>query len=214
MSLCKKIFFSILLIGFLQATASAQTNSPASTAAPATSAPAPRKFTFINYLTFTLSYLSWGEKVQLTRAAQTDQAHCNMLGNSLGVEWEHYYELRYGYILQGAALFGVADVGGTQSSLAFNQINQHWWGAESSVRFAYRFSKWTITSIGPIVIYRGLKLTDDPSGTSAQSGATVNAGATADLRMRLNDSLELREEIGALAVNASTYWSVGLGYKF
>lgn len=174
----------------------------------------PRKFSSLNFATISISYLSWGEKVSLSQAGKPDQAHCNMLGNSLGVEWEHYFEPRYGFTLQGSLLFGVADVGGTQSKLPFSRANQHWWGAGASTHFAYRFSKWVISSLGPILVYRNLSLSNDPSGTSAESGATVNIGATVDLRMRLSDQLEIREEIGSLAINASTYWSVGLGYKF
>ena len=172
-----------------------------------------KKFSYLNFTTVSISYLSWGENVSLSRAGKTDQTHGSLLGNSLGVEFEHYFEPRYGFTLKGDLLLGVADIGGSPS-LAYSQVNQHWWGAGATAHFAYRFSKWVISSVGPILIYRQLNLSNDSSGTAAQSGSTVNVGATVALRMRLTDQLEIREEIGTLAINAFTYWSVGLGYKF
>jgi hypothetical protein len=200
---CKYVLCTILFWNLLFASAFADTIKTKA-----------KKFSYLNFATISLSYVSWGEKVALSQGALTDKAHGNMLGNALGLEWEHYFEPRYGFVLQGSFLMGVADVGGTQAVLTYNQVNQHWWGAGATARMAYRFSKWAISSMGPIFIYRDLTLPNDPSGTSAKSVASENVGGTIDLRMRLTDTLEVREEFGALALNASSYWALGLGYKF
>lgn len=173
-----------------------------------------KPFTYIDYTTIALSFVSWGESVRLTQGALTDRAHANLLGNSILLEWEHYFQPRLGWILRGSYLFGVADVGGTQSQITYQQSNESWWGAESSVRLGYRLSKWIIGTTGPMGLYRELALPDSPAGVSATSGSTFNVGWTADLRMRLINSIEVREEIGFLLFAADTYWTLGAGYKF
>jgi hypothetical protein len=173
----------------------------------------PKGFRSLNYTTASLSYFSWGEAVTLAQGGQVDHAHANRLGNALSVDWEHYFKPRFGVDIMGSFLFGVADVGGTQSVLSYNLVNQSWTGFGGAVHGAYRFSKWVVGTLGPIAIYRNLSLPQDPSGTIATSGHSTNLGATVALKMRLNDWLEVREEIGTFFGNPSTYWSVGLGYK-
>jgi hypothetical protein len=173
-----------------------------------------RNFKSKNYKTLSVSYFSWGEKVMLSQSGRTDHAHANLLGNALNFEIEHYFRPRYGFIFMGSLFYGIADVGGTQNYLAYNLSNQNWSGAGIETHFAYRFSQWLIGTVGPIAVYRPLSLPVSPSGTSAKFGSSFNFGGTFGLKMQLNKHFEIREEIGALATNASTYWAISLGYKF
>ena len=181
----------------------------------ATRKPKPQKFS-ANFATISLSFVSWKESVSLSRGNNAGTTQAKLLGNALGIEWEHYFQPRSGFTFQVAYLFGVADVSGRSADLQYQQENQRWWGVGATTHLAHRFSKWAIGSLWTesVHVYRNLRLFDDPSGTSAKASSSVNAGATVDLRMRLTNELEVREEIGTFATNTSTYWSVGMGYKF
>lgn len=171
-------------------------------------------FTAFDIVGVSLSYFSWGETVTLTQGSAVDHTHSNMLGNSLTLDWEHYYSARWGFDLLASFLYGVADVGGTQHAVSYNLVNQNWKGFGGSAHMAYRLSKWAIVSAGPLAILRDLTLPMGPSGAVADFGSKMDYGATVALKMRLSDWLDIREEVGNLMKRRSTYWSVGLGYMF
>ena len=142
----------LLVVGPIRAAAPserAQTATKATSAGATTAVPArkPRKFNHLNFGTVYVSLVNWGEQVDLVQGSKVSHAHSTLLGNSLGMEWEHFFKERYGFALQGALMSGVIDVGGGRNApLPYTLASQHWWGAEASPRLAYRFSTWIITS--------------------------------------------------------------------
>lgn len=172
-----------------------------------------KPFRPISFTTVAVQFLSWAENANITNGTVNDPGTANLFGNALVIEHEHYYLPRWGYILSGGYIFGMADVGGG-ATLNYQNSSQNWSGVEASLREAYRLSKWVITSAGAMVIYRTLNFPADINGVTVTSGANINYAGTVDLRLRLSEEFELREEIGSLFLKAATYWSLGVGYKF
>lgn len=164
--------------------------------------------------TVSLSYVSWTEFVDLDNGTVTDRAFASFYGNALSFEKEISYSPRFGTILEAAFLFGQANAGGSQTVITYQTSYQKWWGFEASARFAYRLSSQIAMSVGPLVLARQISWPNQTPGVDMKSGAPINFGALADLRMRLNRNWELRQTIGTLTFKASTLWSLGIGYKF
>ncbi len=173
-----------------------------------------KDFASLPLKTVSLSYVSWTEFVDLDNGTVTDRAFANFYGNALSFEKETYYSQRFGTALEAAALFGQANAGGSQTVITYQTSYQKWWGIEASARFAYRLSPQITMSIGPMVLARQISWPTQTVGVDMKSGAPINFGAIADLRMRLNRTWELRQTIGTLTFKASTIWSLGIGYKF
>jgi len=167
----------------------------------------------VNLSTWTVSYISWTEYVDLTDGVLTDETHANIYGNALTYEAEFYRGYRYGWAYEVGFLSGQANAGGTQPLLTYQSANQKWFGAEIATRVAYRLTPQITMSIGPMGLYRNLKFPSE-GGVDAKSGASFNFVMLGDLRMRLNRNWELRQQIGSMSFRASTYWSFGLGYKY
>ncbi|HPI41897.1 MAG TPA: hypothetical protein PLJ21_13900, partial [Pseudobdellovibrionaceae bacterium] len=76
---------------------------------------------------------------------------------------------------------------------------------------AFRNSDRSLVSLGPIALYRNISWPQ--SAITAKSGQDFNMGYTLDMKLRLFKNLELITSLGSLILDASTFWSVGLGYK-
>jgi hypothetical protein len=165
-----------------------------------------------SHVTVALSYLSWNEAVSINSASGTSQSTANLFGNALAFDLERYFHVRFAMIYQLSALYGVANIGSGDSAYQLSGLN--WWGAGTSVRLGYRLTRRLISSLGPIALFRQLSPPTDSSGSNATSGSSFNYGATLDLRWDLTPRLVVRQEIGTLFVRASTFWQLGVGYKF
>jgi len=172
------------------------------------------KKTGTSFYNLLLGFTAWTEQVSLSKANASDTAAANLFGNAITFEYERYPHLRWGYYLVGSALFGTANVAGSQRSVSYQLAGQTWLGAVLSMRGGYRLYKQVAFTVGPVVLYRSLSLPGSEAGVTASSGADLNYGATADMRLRLGNSWELRQELGMLMLKASAYWSLGFGYKF
>jgi hypothetical protein len=197
--------------------ADANTNTSTNTSSGAESKEAARAKGFpkegVKFYNLLLGFTSWTEKVTLTKDQSSDQSSANLLGNTITFELERYPVARWGYYLQGEALFGYANVGGSQTGVPYQLTNQSWFGTVVAVRGGYRVVKAAAFTAGAIVLYRKLEL-PSAGNTSVSSGSDFNYGVTVDLRIRVTNNWELRQEIGTLMVNASTFWSLGFGHKF
>jgi hypothetical protein len=171
-----------------------------------------KKPTRHSHITVALSYLSWNEAVNINAASGASQSSANLFGNALTLELEHFFHVRFAAIYQLSALYGVANIGNSDSSYQLSGLN--WWGAGASARLGYRLTPQILSSLGPITVFRQLSPPTDSSGTTATSGSSFNYGATFDLRLDLTPRVVVRQEIGALFVRASTFWQLGVGYKF
>lgn len=162
-----------------------------------------------------LGYFSWQEQMSLTNGGTSDKAVANFLGSTLSAEWEKYFLPRHGTALEFGLGAGTANGGGTQSTLTYGVgSNISWTAGFGSYRYAYRFSTRVTTSVGPLLLFRQLTWPSDPTGTRAESGSSFNYGAVADLRFNVTNRWEVRQMIGTLLQNASTAWSMSIGYKF
>jgi hypothetical protein len=166
--------------------------------------------------TIAVSFLSWNEPALMANGSVSDRSIANFFGNAITYERENYKTTssRFGWVYQASLMLGQANIGGNQSKLTYQLANQHWMGAQAGARCAYRIAKSIAVSLGGWGMYRSITIPNDPSGTQATVGPPENFGATVDLRMRLFPNLELRQELGTTLINVSTYWSLGLGYKF
>jgi hypothetical protein len=167
-----------------------------------------------HFYSLTLNYLSWNETTDFTNTSAHATATSAFYGNSLIADYEHYATVRYGFILQGGVLIGLANIGGSQSSPSYHLDGQKWSGLELGARGAYRLTRTITLSIGALALDRAINLPNDPSGTSATTSSAFNYGFTGDLRLRLSDHWLLKQELGSLLVKSSTFWSIGSGYIF
>jgi len=167
----------------------------------------------VKFYNLLLGFTSWTERVSLTRGQTSDSALANLFGNTVMFELERYPVARWGYYLQGEALFGYANVGGSQAGIPYQLAGQPWFGTAVAARGGYRIIKEVAFTLGPIALYRQMDL-PPATNISVRSGADFNFGATVDMRIRLATHWELRQEIGTLMVNATTFWSLGFGHKF
>lgn len=163
--------------------------------------------------TVSLSYVSWTEFVDLDDGTFTDRAYANFYGNALAIERESYRG-RHGYALDAALMTGQANAGGTQTVITYQTSYQQWMGGLATARYAYRVSPQITMSIGPMALTRQMKWPDEGTNVDVKSGSTLNFGVIGDLRLRLVREWELKQTIGTLAFKASTFWSLGIGYKF
>jgi|GEM_PF-2388234 len=166
------------------------------------------------FTTISLEYLSWEELLRIDSGSQLDNAYANFYGNGLSFERETYSSLRSGVALSAAFLFGQANAGGTQSVLTYQTSFKKWYGGMVTARYTYRMTPTITTSVGPMALLRKISWPDNGTGYSLKSGSDVNLGLLGELGLRMTKSWEARLEMGTLAFRASTYWSVGLGYKY
>lgn len=167
-----------------------------------------------SFTTISLEYVSWEELMRIENGAVSDNAYGQFFGNALSFERETYNSVRSGVAFSGAFLFGKANGGGTQTTLTYQSSQQSWMGAMASARFSYRMTPTVTASIGPMALYRHLSWADEGTGFSIKSGADLNLGILGELGLRIWPKWETRMEMGTLAFRASTYWSIGLGYKY
>jgi hypothetical protein len=210
MSRCKKTFEQLFIVGlFIVATLIIGFNALAQesdTPAKTTSVKAHRT-------TVALSYVSWMEAATIHGATANDTASSAFIGNSIAVEEQYFRSQRFAYTILGSVMFGEADVGGSQNTVAYQLANQHWWGATLSPRGTYRFTPQIESSIGLLALYRSVDLPNSGTAT-ADSGANLNYGVTVDVRVFIFPQWQVRFEIGSLFIKAATYWTFGLGYRF
>ena len=168
----------------------------------------------LSYFNVAVSYVSWNESMTLESATQTEKAAANFYGSALVLEKEYYFTPRWGWALQGFLMAGLANFGGSQQTLLFTASERSWFGAGVSPRLTYRMYKPITVSLGGVGLYRNVDIGNSNAAVDITSGSDFNVGGTVDLRAQLAPNLELRQEFGILAIQASVIWSLGVGYKF
>ncbi len=162
------------------------------------------------YNTYNLSFFSWSEKLTLTKQSTTDYSLAAFNGLSLGLETEQF-EGNYGHRLMGSLLFGQASAGNNLTQITYVASYQTFFGVSFLYHWAFRHTERSLVSIGPMVLYRNI--TWPQSNLTAKSGQDFNIGYTADIKLRPFKRWELITSLGSLMLDASTFWSVGIGYK-
>jgi len=167
------------------------------------------------YTTVSVSYFSWQEQLTLTSGASKDHGLVNLFGDGFSIEHENYFKPHHGTIMEGSFLYGQATAGGTQSTLPYTTTNIKWTALQASYRYSYRWTTAVATSIGLMAVDRQLSLpTNTATNTSAEAGPSLNYGILIDFKLRPAEHWQLRQMIGTLATQATTYWSLGFGYQF
>lgn len=203
----KKIFILILLQLFVSFSWAQEDDDDAA----GTTARASRRGQ--EYKTFTVSYTSWTEFVDLENNGVSDSTYANFFGAQLTYEKENYIG-RYGTAKEASLLFGQANAGGRQNILTYQTNYRSWYGAEASYRGAYRLSPQIVMSAGPFLLARYVTWPSEGTTITVNSGSALNLGALADVKLRLTPRWEIRQMIGTMFFKASTIWSLGFGYKF
>ena len=205
MSRCKNLFFTILLFSLMSSPALAQDKQ-----AQTITDNLPKAFT---RSTISISYLSWTEIVDFESASNTDRGAANFYGNAISFEKEYYNKKRSGFAFEASVLSGQANVGGSQTVLTYQDSYKKYFGFLASARYAYRLTNVLTFSVGPMALYRSVKL-PVLNDVTAKSGSDLNFGVLGELGVRLGRNFELRQTFGSLSFKANAIWSVGLGYKF
>ena len=163
---------------------------------------------------FNVSYMSWSEMVDLDSGLIADNTkHSNFFGLAIGYE-KARFNRRWGNVLEGSVLFGQANIGENAGSIAYQKNYVKWTGVSGSYRLAYRVTSPLTVTIGPMILARQVKWPDAPANTDIKSGSDINFGLIADIQIRLSQKIDLKQTLGTLAFKASTYWSLGVGYRF
>jgi hypothetical protein len=166
--------------------------------------------------TFAVSFMSWTETLKLASGSTTDSSSSNFIGYAITWEKEQFGR-RWGSAGEISGLMGQANAGGRQSQILYQANNKSYFGAEASYRLAYRVSAQVTMAAGPFALVRSVSLpSTDTNGVNidVKSGSSSNYGLQFNFNCRLTRHLEVRQMIGTLASNASTIWSLGLGYKY
>jgi hypothetical protein len=157
------------------------------------------------------SYISWKEFVEVEPSSAEASTYGDFIGNAVSLIYEHYYVPRWGTILEGSLLFGMANLG---SAPGYQAGNLNWWGVSASYRGLYRFSPQVSSSLGVLLLNRQIDYPSQTGVTDVSSGAELNYGLVMDLNYMLTPNWLIRQEVGGLFVKASTLWSIGVGYSF
>ncbi|MEZ0391935.1 MAG: hypothetical protein ACAH59_06955 [Pseudobdellovibrionaceae bacterium] len=163
--------------------------------------------------TTALAYVSWVEFVDLEFQAIEDSTQAQFYGMQLSLENEKF-DNHWGTIGEFSLLFGQANAGGNQDFITYQTAYRPWYGASGAYKLAYRPTKQVVLAVGPFALFRQIEWPSEGTNISVKSGAPLNIGAMADLRLHLNDKWEVRQMIGTLAFKASTIWSLGLGFRY
>ncbi len=163
------------------------------------------------YTTYNLSYFSWSEKLSLTQATLSDYSLADFNGINLGMETE-MFEGNFGNRIMGSLLIGQASAGNALTQIKYISSYQPFWGVSILYHWAFRNSERSLVSLGPIAIYRNITWPES-NHISVKSGSEFNLGYSADMKLRLFKHWEMITSFGSLLIDASTFWSVGFGYK-
>lgn len=161
----------------------------------------------------TLGYASWVEKLGIDQAAVSDTAWATFSGTTLGIEFEEF-KGRNSITTEFALLSGQATGGGTSQFITYVSPRMSYWGGKAALKTQYRQTAQIAFGAGLNVLYRQIKWQTDQVDMKLASGSEFNFAFLAEMKIRLTPSWELRQEIGAVAFNATTYWMVGAGYRF
>ncbi len=162
------------------------------------------------YNTYNLSFFSWSEKLSLSQQSLNENSLAAFNGLSFGLETE-MFESKQGSRMMGSLLFGQASAGNNLTQITYVASYHSFFGVSFLYHWAYRNSDRSLVSLGPIALYRSISWPQ--SHIIAKSGQDFNLGYTLDMKLRLFKHLELITSLGSLMLDASTFWSVGLGYK-
>lgn len=161
-----------------------------------------------------LSYITWKEMVSVKGPTGSEKIYGDYIGNAIAIGYESYWSAKWGSIIDGGLLLGQANLGGSQTLVPYQESDLRWWGLKASYRATYRLSPQIITSMGPMVLGRQIDLPLSSAANEVKSGATVNHGIVADVTCLLTSTFAIRTELGGLLQEASTVWSLGIGYRF
>jgi hypothetical protein len=166
------------------------------------------------YRTFSVGYHSWTERMTLDGSSSSDFAWASAAGVGIHYEQETFWG-RTGFNSELGILFGTASGGGSSNSFNYTSPKTSYYGLQYLLKSQRRLTPQISFSLGPMLLYRSLSWkTDSNPGLKANSGADFNLGMVGELKIRLTPRWDLRQEIGALAFNATTFWLLGLGFKF
>lgn len=188
--------------------------APAVKSETTTAAPVPKKRYLSDYNNFSFSYFSWQEKLKLKSSTQEESSWAVFNGLMIQLENETC-DGHWGTTSGGNLYVGQANAGNPNQILIPYVVASQWfWGVGGYYHLAYRSTIDTIVSVGPMALYRNIKWPTTEAATSVTSGKDYNVGINMDLKFRLSPAIEVVQSIGALALDATTYWQVGFGFKF
>lgn len=158
------------------------------------------------------SYYNWSERMSISGGGLENDAPANI--SSLGVQMDFLTTNKdSGWLYSAAILTGTGTGGSTSGTPAYFASYQPFFGLMGSGGYFFRVEKRVYLELGGLMLYRSLKW-PDAAGNTSKSGADLNFGATANIRIRLFRNLDYCQSIGTLLSKASTIWSLGLGYRF
>lgn len=158
------------------------------------------------------SYYNWGERMKMEGNGLEADAPANLAG--VGLQFDYLTTNKNkGWLYSGALLTGSGTGGSSSTNPAYVASYQPFFGVMGSAAYFFRVEKRVYLEIGPMLLYRSLKWPES-AGNVAKSGSDINAGLTANLRIRMFRNLDYCQSIGTLFARANTIWSLGLGYRF
>lgn len=158
------------------------------------------------------NYYNWAERMKMTGNNLEADAPVNVAG--VGIQFDYLTSNKNrGWLYSAAILTGSGTGGSTATNPAYLASYQPFFGVMGSTAYFFRMERRVYLEVGPMLLYRSLKWPES-AGNIATSGSDINAGVTANLRIRLFRNLDYCQSIGTLFVKASTIWSLGLGYRF
>ncbi len=161
-----------------------------------------------------LRYISWHESAKLEAGSKKDNTkHADFYGLSLGYE-KASFNSRWGCIWDAAFISGQANIGEAAGEIPYQKSYVQWFGVSGSYRLGFKVTEPITLSAGPMLLARQLTWPDKPAGTDIKTGADVNAGFVGDIRIHFAENWELQQSIAGLLSEASTFWSLGVGYRF
>lgn len=159
------------------------------------------------------SYWNWGEAFQMKKDDLVQDSNSNF--SALGLEYEYSSGLKSrGWNAAAALLLGQATGGDANGNIIYIASYQRFFGAAAKVNWFWRVERRVYLEAGPLLLFRSFQWPSSADGISADSGSTVNFGASLNLRIRMNRRLDFCQSLGTLLSKGGTMWSAGLGYRF
>lgn len=161
----------------------------------------------------TIGYSSWIEKLSIDQGAVSDTSWATFSGTSLGIDFEKFRG-RSSITTEVALLSGQATGGDSALFIPYVSPRISYWGIKAALKAERRQTAQIAFGAGVNVLYRQVKWKTDVVDMKVASGSDFNFAFLGEMKIRLNPRWEIRQELGAMAFNSSTYWMVGAGYRF
>lgn len=159
-----------------------------------------------------ISYWNWAERMEITQGGTTNKAPSNFAG--FGLRYDRLLTTAVSGFKTGIVLISGQATGGQKAGqIIYLSSYNNFVGTAIDFSYFVKLQNRIYIDLGPSVLYRKIQWPKQ-EGIEAKSGADVNLGLTIQMRARLTKNLDFHQSLGTLATNATTIWSVGLGYRF